>query len=110
MIAGSRMLILNIADPSGRQLNKGEHLHNLRRFLIFANEGEIRRSQFEDPAQVLFLNLAADAIITWNTVYMAEALGATRSDGIAVDDDNPTRIPQTLWPLHQRIWHVRVRP
>ena len=24
----------------GRQLNKGEQLHNLRRFLFFANEGD----------------------------------------------------------------------
>jgi TnpA family transposase len=29
----------------GIQLNKGESLHDLRRFIFFANEGEIRRAQ-----------------------------------------------------------------
>jgi TnpA family transposase len=54
----------------GRQLNKGEQLHSLRRFLFLANEGEIRRSQHEDQTtQVLCLNLAANAIIDWNTIY-----------------------------------------
>jgi TnpA family transposase len=49
----------------GRRLNKGEQLHMLRRCLFFANEGEIRRSQFEDQTtQVLCLNLAANVIIT----------------------------------------------
>jgi TnpA family transposase len=82
----------------GRQLNKGEQLHNLRRFLFFANEGEIRRSQSEDQTtQVLCLNLAANAIITWNTVYMAEALGAIQAEGIAVDHDDLAHTPPTLW-------------
>jgi len=30
------------------QLNKGEAIHDLRRFLLFANEGKIRKSQIED--------------------------------------------------------------
>ena len=81
----------------GRQLNKGEQLHNLRRFLFFANEGEIRRSQFEDQTtQVLCLNLVADGIITWNTVYMAEALDAIRGED-GVDNDDLAHVPPTLW-------------
>jgi hypothetical protein len=36
------------------------------------------------------LNLAANAIITWNTVYMAETLDAIRDEGVAVDDDGAT--------------------
>src|SRR6266700_2720274 len=70
----------------------------MRRFLFFANEGEIRRSQHEDQTtQVLCLNLAANAIIAWNTVYMAEALDVLRSDGFAVDDDDLAHVPPTLW-------------
>ena len=81
-----------------RQLNKGEQLHTLRRFLFFANEGEIRRSQHEDQTtQVLCLNLAANAIVAWNTVYMAEALDVLRSDGFAIDDDDLAHVPPTLW-------------
>jgi len=82
----------------GRQLNRGEQLDNLRRFLFFANEGEIRRLQFEDQTtQVLCLNLAANAIITWNTVYMAEALDAISAESVAVDHDDLAHIPPTLW-------------
>src|SRR5438128_11790756 len=96
-------IVRGLDDPEyrraiGRQLNKGEQLHNLRRFLFFANEGEIRRSQFEDQTtQVLCLNLAANAIIAWNTVYMAEALDVLRSDGFAVNDDDFAHVPPTLW-------------
>lgn len=32
------------------QLNKGKSIHKLRRFLLFANEGKIRKSQIEDIA------------------------------------------------------------
>jgi TnpA family transposase len=53
----------------GIQLNKGESLHYLWRFIFFANEGEIRRSQFDDQTvQALCLNLVTNAVITWNTV------------------------------------------
>lgn len=48
----------------GAQLNKGEALHDLRRFLFFANEGEIRRAQHADQtAQALCLTLVTDAVI-----------------------------------------------
>ncbi|MDQ6673147.1 MAG: transposase [Chloroflexota bacterium] len=66
--------------------------------LFFANEGEIRRSQHEDQTtRVLCLNLAANAIIAWNTVYMTEALDVLRAEGFAVDDDDLTHVPPTLW-------------
>jgi TnpA family transposase len=82
----------------GRQLNKGEQLHKLWRFLFFANAGEIRRSQFEDQTtQVLCLNLAANAIIAWNTMDMAGALDAIRAEGVTIDDDSLAHVPPTLW-------------
>jgi Tn3 transposase DDE domain len=46
---------------------------------------------------VLCLNLAANAIIAWNTVYMAEALNVLRTDGFVVDDDDLAHVPPTLW-------------
>ncbi len=50
----------------GGQLNKGESLHALRRFLFFANEGEIRRGQEEGQAnQASCLNLVTNAVIVW---------------------------------------------
>ena len=43
------------------------------------------------------LNLAANTIIAWNTVYMAEGLDVLRADGFAVDDDDLAHVPPTLW-------------
>ena len=54
-----------------RQLNKGEALHALRRFLFFAHQGKVQRRQADQQTnQVLCLNLVTNAIVTWNTVYM----------------------------------------
>lgn len=53
------------------QLNKGEALHDLRRFLFFANQGKIRRKQEDQQLnQASCLNLITNAVITWNTVYI----------------------------------------
>ena len=81
----------------GVQLNKGESLHALRRFLFFANEGEIRRSQHEDQTiQALCLNLATNAMITWNTVYMTQALAALRAEGYPIADEDLVHLAPTL--------------
>jgi TnpA family transposase len=58
-----------------RQLNKGEALHALRRFLFFANEGIIRRRQEEAQTnQAQCLNLLTNAVVVWNTLYMERVL------------------------------------
>ena len=70
-----------------RQLNKGEALHGLREFLFFANKGKIRRKQEETQAnQATCLNLLTNAVITWNTVYMAAVIEQLRNEGYAVED------------------------
>ena len=51
----------------------------------------------DQTTQVLCLNLAANAIITWNTVYMAGALTAIRAEGVVIDDDDLAHVPPTLW-------------
>jgi len=80
-----------------RQLNKGEELHALRRFLFFANEGEIRRAQYADQAaQALCLNPVTNAVIAWNTVYMAEVFRALRAEGHPVDDEDVRYLAPTL--------------
>jgi TnpA family transposase len=58
-----------------RQLNKGETLHSLRRDLSFAHEGAVRRRHLDQQTeQALCLSLVVNAIITFNTVYLALAL------------------------------------
>ncbi|MBV9280755.1 MAG: Tn3 family transposase [Chloroflexi bacterium] len=70
----------------GGQLNKGEMLHALRRFLFFGNEGQLRRHQEEELAnQAACLNLVTNAVITWNTVYMAASLEQLRTEGTPIE-------------------------
>ena len=65
-----------------RQLNQGEALHALRRFLFFAHEGKVQRRQADQQTnQVLCLNLVTNAIVTWNTVYMNAAIERLRAEG-----------------------------
>src|SRR3954452_22911518 len=67
------------------QLNKGEALHALREFLFFAHRGKIRRKQEDEQVhQATCLNLLTNAVIAWNTVYMAAAVDRLRIDGHSV--------------------------
>ena len=78
-----------------RQLNKGEALHALRRFLFFAHEGKVQRRQADQQTnQVLCLNLVTNAIVTWNTVYMNAAIERLRAEG-RIGRDIDLRVP--LW-------------
>ena len=72
-----------------RQLNKGEALHMLRRFLFFAHEGKIRRKQEEEMShQAGCLNLITNAVIVWNTVYMNAAVEQLKSKGYPIMDED----------------------
>ncbi len=75
------------------QLNKGEALHYLRRFLFFANEGKVRRHYLEDQTnQASCLTLVTNAAITWNTVYMAAVIEQLRKEGISVKEEDLTHL------------------
>jgi Tn3 transposase DDE domain len=80
-----------------RQLNKGESLHALRRFLFFGNEGQLRRRQLEDQAnQASCLTLVTNAVVTWNTIYMAAALEQLASSGDPILDEDLVHLSPTL--------------
>jgi TnpA family transposase len=71
-----------------RQLNKGEALHALRRFLFFAHTGQVRRRQNEEQTnQALCLNLLTNAVVAWNTVYIQAALDDLEPKGHFGDVD-----------------------
>jgi hypothetical protein len=64
------------------QLNKGEKLHDLRRFLFFAYQGFIRHRQSENLAnQSACLTLVTNAVVAWNTVYMQEVIKQLQLSG-----------------------------
>lgn len=85
----------------GRQLNKGEQLHALRRALFYANEGHVRQRTPEQQAeQALCLSIVCNAIIVWNTVYTQRVLDQLRADGQLITTSEIERIS----PLpHQHI-------
>lgn len=69
------------------QLNKGETLHSLRRFLFFAHSGQIRSSQDEDLTnQASCLNLVTNAVVTWNTVYMTAAINQLKAESLPISE------------------------
>ena len=86
-----------------RQLNKGEALHDLRAYLMLANKGQLRRKRGEELVhQANYLNLVTNAVILWNTVYIAAVVNQLKREGYPVQDSDLARI----WPT--RYGHVNV--
>jgi TnpA family transposase len=56
---------------------------------MFAQEGQIRKSQLQDQAnQASALTLVTNAIIVWNTRYMQAVVDQLRSEGYVVSEDD----------------------
>ena len=71
------------------QLNKGEALHQLRKFLFFVRDGVVSQKYEEDQNnQAACLNILTNAVIVWNTVYMQAALEVLREEGYPVKDED----------------------
>ncbi len=86
-----------------RQLNKGEALHDLRAYLMIANKGQLRRKRGDELVnQASCLNLVTNAVILWNTVYMAEAVAQLKREGYPVNESDLAHI----WPT--RYEHINV--
>jgi hypothetical protein len=85
----------------GRQLNKGEQLHALRRAVFYANEGHVRqRTPDQQAEQALCLSIVVNAIIAWNTVYIQRVLDELLAAGELITTSEIGRIS----PLaHQHI-------
>jgi TnpA family transposase len=72
-----------------RQLNKGEALHALRRFLFFGNLGRLRKGEEEEhTTQAQVLTLVTNAVVVWKTVYMTAALDELRAEGYEVLEED----------------------
>jgi TnpA family transposase len=83
------------------QLNKGEKLHDLRKFLFFAREGVVSQKYEDGQAnQAGCLNLLTNAVVVWNTVYMQAALEAMQQEGYPVQEEDLAH----LWP--SRFAHI----
>src|SRR5215813_9382177 len=86
-----------------RQLNKGEALHDLRAALLIANKGQLRQRRGEALThQALCLNLVTNAVIVWNTVYMAAVVEQLKQEGMPVQEQDLAHV----WPT--RYAHINV--
>jgi TnpA family transposase len=82
-----------------RQLNKGEALHSLRAAISVANRGILRQKNEEGfTQQAGCLNLVTNAVIIWNTVYMAAVIEQLKQEGYPVCD----RDVAYIWPTRHR--------
>jgi hypothetical protein len=85
------------------QLNKGEALQDLGAFLVVANKGQLRHPRGEVLAhRASCLNLVMNAVIVWNTVYMAAAVEQLKQEGYPVYETHLVHI----WPT--RYAHLSV--
>jgi len=88
---------------SNRQLNKGESVHTLKAHLIVANRGAInRKSEERLQHQVGCHNLLTNAVILWNSIYMAEALAQLEREGHNIEHRDLVHV----WPT--RFEHINV--
>jgi TnpA family transposase len=92
----------NYRRKIGRQLNKGESMHALRRDLHFAGLGKMTRRHHEQQTeQAWCLTLVTNAIICWMTEYLGLAVEERRASGITIDDP----ILAHLSPAHSEPVH-----
>jgi TnpA family transposase len=72
----------------GRQLNKGESLNDLRRFIAYADAGKEKYRRHEDQtAQGHCLTLVVNICILSTTWYLQDAVEAHRAEGHEVSDE-----------------------
>lgn len=91
-----------------RQLNKGEALHKLRRFIAFGNLGELHKSQPEEHAdQAACLNLIVNAVVVWNTVYMQAAIAQLRKEGHTITDEDSKHLSAARFGHTNRLGRYR---
>lgn len=82
----------------GAQLNKAEALHALHDTIFFGREQRIRAHALDrQSTQAHCLHLVANAIITWNTTYIAAVLADLRAEGHEINPDDLQRLTPTLY-------------
>ncbi|HEX8157114.1 MAG TPA: Tn3 family transposase [Solirubrobacteraceae bacterium] len=72
----------------GRQLNLGESLNDLRRFIFFAHRGKVGYPRHDDQTtQAHCHSLVVNACVLSTTGYPEDAIAAQRVDGRPVSDE-----------------------
>ena len=80
-----------------RQLNRGEHRHELARWIFFANFGEFRTADFEEIMnKASCLSLLSNAVLAWNTARYAEIIDGLRATGHVIADEDLAKVRPLL--------------
>lgn len=76
-----------------RQLNRGEERHRLARYVFFAEQGELRKGDYERIMnQASCLSLLSNAILVWNTLRIGEVVAQAEADGKRFEPEVVARI------------------
>ena len=80
------------------QLNRGEHRHDVARWLFFANQGEFRTGDYEEIMnKASCLSLLSNAVLVWNTIEMEKIVRQLRERGEAILDTTLARVSPLLY-------------
>ena len=84
------------------QLNRQEGRHSLARAVSHGQKGELRKPYREGQEDQLgALGLVVNAIVLWNTRYIALALEQLRTEGFDVRDEDVERLSPLRSLVHQ---------
>ncbi|MBM7585655.1 TnpA family transposase [Bacillus pakistanensis] len=79
-------------------LNKGEAKHGLARAIFFNRLGEVRDRSYEDQLhRASALQLIVSAIVSWNTVYIEQAITSLRERGVEIPEEYLQHISPLGW-------------
>ena len=92
------LMDLELRRRSHGNLNKGETRHALARAVFFHRLGELRDRTAEAMAyRASGLNLVVNAIILWNTTYLARTVDYVRRQGVALTDELLAHVAPVKW-------------
>ncbi|STX81622.1 transposase [Legionella busanensis] len=87
----------DLRDKVQRQLNKGEHRHQLARCIFFANQGKFQVGDYEEIMnKASCLSLVSNAVLYWNTVKMTNIIAQLKTNGEVINDNTLTHISLLL--------------
>ena len=92
------LMDLELRRRAHGNLNKGETRHALARAVVFHRLGELRDRTAEAMTyHASGLNLVMNAIILWNTSYLARAVDDVQHQGVALSDELLSHVAPVKW-------------
>jgi TnpA family transposase len=92
------LMDIELRRRSHGNLNKGESRHALARAVFFHRLGELRDRTAEAMAyRASGLNLVVNAIILWNTTYLARTIHYVRGQGVALTNERLSHVAPVKW-------------